>query len=120
MNTLAGFSMCVPDSFKTSVAQHNFQAGDIVYDTPEAYSVWTSALQHIGFCVQVDSATRGRNGSITLTVLRPNQYRTALVQVATVRATQESFVVLLQDGNLQSFLDQHQLQTTAYASSECS
>ena len=40
MKTLEGFAMCVPDCFKASVAQHNFQPGDTLYDTPEAYSVW--------------------------------------------------------------------------------
>jgi len=115
MKTLEGFAMCVLDCFKASVAQHNFQPGDTLYDTPEAYSVWHTALQHIGFCVQVDSATRGQDGNVTLTVLRPNQRRTSLVRVATVRTTQESFIELLRDGNLQRFLDQHHSQTTAYA-----
>jgi len=99
--------MCVPDCFKTSVAQHNFQPGDTLYDTPQAYSVWHTALQHIGFCIQVDSASRGRGSSVTLTVLRPNPHRTALVRVATVLTTNESFIALLRDGDIQSFLDRH-------------
>ena len=60
MKTLEGFAMCVLDSFKAAVAQHNFQPGDTLYDTPKAYSVWHTALQHIGFCLQVDSAIRAR------------------------------------------------------------
>lgn len=113
MKTLDGFAMCVPDCFKASVAQHNFQPGDTLYDTAEAYSVWHTALQHIGFCVQVDSAIRGRDGNITLRVLRPNQHRTSLVRVATVRTTHESFIALLRDGDIQSFLDRHPPVTTA-------
>jgi len=99
--------MCVLDSFKAAVAQHNFQPGDTLYDTPKAYSVWHTALQHIGFCLHVDSATRGRNGNVTLTVLRPNQHRTALIRVATVLTTHESFIALLRNADIQSFLDQH-------------
>jgi hypothetical protein len=112
MKTLEGFAMCVLDCFKASVAQHNFQPGDTLYDTPKAYSVWHTALQHIGFCLQVDSATRGRHGEVTLTVLRPNQHRTALIRVATVLTTHESFIALLRDGDIQSFLDQHRSQTS--------
>jgi hypothetical protein len=114
MNTLDGFAMCVLDCFKSSVAQHNFQSGDTLYDTSEAYSVWHTALKHIGFCVQVESATRRRDGKITVVVLRPNQHRTALVRTAAVRSTQELFVALLRDGDIQSFLDRHLSQTTAY------
>lgn len=112
MKTLEGFATCVPDCFKASIAQHNFQPGDTLYDTPKAYSVWHTALQHIGFCLQVDSATRGRHGEVTLTVLRPNQHRTALIRVATVLTTHESFIALLRDGDIQSFLDQHRSQTS--------
>jgi hypothetical protein len=103
--------MCVLDCFKASVAQRNFQPGDTLYDTPKAHSVWHTALQHIGFCVQMESATRDRHGKVTLTVLRPNQHRTALVRVATVLTTHESFIALLRDGDIQSFLDQHHSQT---------
>ena len=112
MKTLEGFAMCVPDCFKASVAQHNFQPGDTLYDTPKAYSVWHTALQHIEFCLQVDSATRGRHGEVTLTILRPNQHRTVLIRVATVLTTHESFIALLRDGDIQSFLDQHRSQTS--------
>jgi hypothetical protein len=106
MNTLDGFALCVLDCFKLPVAQHNFQPGDTLYDTLEGYSVWHTALKQIGFCVQVESATRGRDGNITLAVLRPNQHRTALVRIATVRTTQESFVALLRSGDIQSFLEE--------------
>jgi hypothetical protein len=103
--------MCVPHCFKASVALHNFQPGDTLYDTPKAYSVWHTSLQDIGFRLQVDSAIRGRHGEVTLTVLRPNQHRTALIRVATVLTTHESFIALLRDGDIQSFLDQHHSQT---------
>jgi hypothetical protein len=111
MKTLEGFAMCVLDCFKASVAQHNFQPGDTLYDTPKAYSVWHTALQRIGFCVHVDSATRGRDGKVTLTILRPNPHRTALVPVTTVLTTHGSFIALLRDGDIQSFLDQHHSQS---------
>lgn len=95
--------MCVPNCFKASVAQHDFQPGDTLYETPKAYSVWHTALQHIGFSVQVDSAVRGRDGSITFTVFRPNQDRTALVRATTIQTTQASFIALLRSGDFDSF-----------------
>lgn len=113
MKTLDGFSMCVLDCFRASIAQHNFQPGDTLYDTPEAYGVWQTALEQMKLCVQVESAARGPAGNITLKVLRPNHHRTALVCVATVGTTQEAFISLLRSGDIESFF-QHHSQTTAY------
>lgn len=72
----AGWKMAVRDCFKDSLdikmtprisknktvsvwtqgRAYNFSVGDIIYDTAEAYQVWSAAIKHIKLNVQVQSA----------------------------------------------------------------
>lgn len=43
-----GFKWALPKSFKDALAKCFFNVGDIIYDTPKAYSLsWGEALNHI-------------------------------------------------------------------------
>jgi hypothetical protein len=105
MKTLPGYTFCVPDCFEASITQRNFQPGDTLYDTPDAYSEWGGALQRIRYAIQVDSATPGLSGRVAFTILRPNKQRTALVRVTSATGTQDSFIALLRSGDIKSILD---------------
>ena len=115
MKTLSGYTFCVPDCFEASITQRNFQPGDTLYDTPDAYSEWGGALQRIGYAIQVDSATPGLAGRVTFTILRPNDQRTALVRLTSASGTQDSFIALLRSGDIQSILDGHSISKLANA-----
>jgi hypothetical protein len=101
MNTLPNFAFCVPVCFEGSISQRNFQVGDILYDTPNAYEVWSTALQHIRYALQVNSATAGRDGRVAFSIFCPNDLRTALVRVRSATLTQDAFIALLRSGNME-------------------
>lgn len=85
----------------------SFKEGDLLYDTPEAYRIWSEALQHINLCIQVKDATpvtfsdqsgEKSSGSITLTVFKPNHDRRKIIEVGDITLTQDDFVKLLISG----------------------
>lgn len=84
-----------------------FKAGDMLYDTPEAYRIWSEALKHIGLCVQVDSAssagpTEGRigrfSGTVSFSIFTPNEDRSKIVRRSTQTISQDDFIRFLISG----------------------
>lgn len=119
-----GWYMCVPPCFNdaldikqtdrivdkkktlvwTQGSSFNFKEGDSIYDTPNAYNVWSEALKFIGLCIKVraglsagsseGNASRSA-GLVAFTVLTPNQDRTGLVEREEHSMSQDEFVRLL-------------------------
>mgnify|MGYP001386779578 CR=1 FL=1 len=82
----------------------SFKPGDTIYDTPKAYGIWSEALKHLNLCVQVKDATsvsageanQGRTaGSVTFTILTPDNDRSQLVARGDHTLTQDDFVRFL-------------------------
>ena len=125
--TAEGWYMCVPPCFNdaldikqtdrvvnkkktlvwTQGSSFNFDIGDTIYNTPDAYKVWSEALKTIGICVQIKAGSSagppeggtGRfAGSVTFTILTPNKGRTTLVERAEHSMSQDDFVRFLISG----------------------
>lgn len=80
-----------------------FKQGDVLYDTPRAYTVWSEALQHINLSLQITAASPageakggGRTpGTVTCDFFSPNRDRTQLVRRGTHSMTQDDLVRML-------------------------
>lgn len=125
--TTEGWWMCVPSCFNdaldikqtervankrkalvwTQGSSFHFSAGDVIYDTPEAYKVWSEALKSIGVCVQIkigssagpiEGGTGRYPGSVTFAILTPNEERTKIVERAEHSMSQDDFVRFLISG----------------------
>lgn len=88
----------------TQGSSFSFKAGDVLYDTPDAYRIWSEAIKHIGLCVQVDAAssagaTEGRigrfSGTVTFSIFTPNEDRSKIVRRGAHTMSQDDFVSLL-------------------------
>ena len=119
-----GWHMCVPPCFNdaldikqtermqnkittlawTQGTSFSFKAGDMLYDTPDAYDTWSEALKHIGLGVQVDAAfsagpsedISGRfPGRVTFSIFTPNEDRSKIVRRAVHTMSQDDFVKFL-------------------------
>ena len=120
-----GWYMCVPPWFNealdikrtesvkdnkkrlvwTQGSRFSFKQGDTVYDTIDAYKVWSEALKSIRLCVQVTMACSAAPptkvserffGSVTFSILTPNKARSNLIErVAVHTMSQDDFVRLL-------------------------
>lgn len=119
-----GWYMCVPPCFNdaldikqterkkdkkktllwTQGSSFSFKTGDTLYDTPDAYEVWGEALKTMGLCVQVETGTSadpvtdegGRSaGSVTFSILRPNEDRSKIVERCQHTMSQDDFVRFL-------------------------
>lgn len=129
--TAEGWYMCVPSCFNdaldikqtdrvvnkkktlvwTQGSLFDFNPGDTIYDTPDAYKVWSEALKHINLCVQIataSSAGQGEGGtrfpgSVTLAFFTPNPTRTSIVERGTYSMTQDDFVRFLIEGPDEEF-----------------
>ncbi len=78
-----------------------FSAGDIMYDTSNAYLEWFTALKSVGFMFEVVRAasamprqkdTPRYPGSVLLRVSKPNKDRTMMKEVGLVELTQDDLV----------------------------
>ena len=119
-----GWYMCVPSCFNealdikrtervknknkrlvwTQGSWFSFKRGDTIYDTPDAYKVWSEALESISLCVQVkiaynagpsDGVSERFSGSVTFSILTPNKTRTKVVERAEHTMSQDDFVRFL-------------------------
>jgi len=119
-----GWYMCVPSCFNdaldikrtervksrkkrlvwTQGSWFSFKRGDTVYDTPDAYKVWSEALKSINLCVQIkmasnagpsDGASERFSGSVAFAILTPNKARSKLVERAEHTISQDDFVRFL-------------------------
>lgn len=93
---------------------YNFQEGNTLYDTKEAYKgTWKEALKHITFGVQIkfaspchyvvinDSNPKKQyldQGIVLFRIYRPNREKTALEERELIECTQDNFVVFLKTG----------------------
>lgn len=122
-----GWFMCVPTCFNdaldikqtervqnknktitwTQGSSFSFKVGDMLYDTPGAYTNWSEALTQIGLGVQVDTASNagpseentGRvSGRVTFSIFTPNEDRTKIVRRAVHTLSQDNFVRFLISG----------------------
>jgi hypothetical protein len=59
-----GFSWCVPAAFSDPLGTCRFEAGDLLYDTPDAYQQWSEALKTLTFSVQVSSPKKSIGGNL--------------------------------------------------------
>jgi hypothetical protein len=88
----------------TQGTNFSFSCGDIIYDTPKAYEVWSDALQHFTTCLQVIEAIPSRPGSggqVRFRASHPNDQRTALVSGKIYTCSQPQFVELLRNGTFE-------------------
>jgi hypothetical protein len=123
--TAEGWYMCVPSCFNdaldikqtervvnkkkktlvwTQGSSFHFNTGDTIYDTPDAYKVWSEALKTIGVSVQVKTgASAGPTeggigrfaGSVTFAILTPNKDRSKVVERGEYSMSQDDFVRFL-------------------------
>ncbi|NCC62220.1 MAG: hypothetical protein EOM12_15070 [Verrucomicrobiae bacterium] len=125
--TAEGWYMCVPSCFNdaldikqtervvnkmkalvwTQGSSFHFNTGDTIYDTPDAYKVWSEALKTIGVCVQIKTGASAGNteggtgrfgGSVTFAILTPNKDRTTIVERGEHSMSQDDFVRFLISG----------------------
>jgi hypothetical protein len=91
----------------TQGSSFHFNTGDTIYDTPDAYKVWSEALKTIGVCVQIKTGssagpTEGGSGrfagSVTFAILTPNKNRTKIVERGEHSMSQDDFVRFLISG----------------------
>ncbi len=82
----------------------SFKAGDTLYDTSDAYKVWSAALKSINICVQIKTAydagqyEKGSDrfsGSVTISILSPNEDRSKLIDRGEYTMSQDEFVRFL-------------------------
>lgn len=119
-----GWYMCVPPCFNealdirrtervkngkkrlvwTQGSWFSFKRGDTVYDTADAYKVWSEALKSINLCVQIKSgynagpserASERFSGSVTFSILTPDKARSKLVERTEHTMSQDDFVRFL-------------------------
>jgi hypothetical protein len=119
-----GWYMCVPTCFNealdikqtervqnkkkilvwTQGSFFSFKEGDTLYDTPDAYKVWSEALKCISLCIQVKSASSagptdgsaGRSpGSVTFSIFTPNSDRSKIIEIGNHTMSQDDFVRFL-------------------------
>ena len=118
-----GWAFAIPPSFKaafdircgiriengfkretwTQGRNYSFSCGDVLYDSPKGYEVWSEALQHINTCLQVVTAIPARlrsDGHVTFQVSHPDKQRTRLVTGNIYTCSQVEFVALLRTGRL--------------------
>lgn len=122
--TTSGWYMCVPSCFNdaldikmtervvnkkktlvwTQGSSFYFKIGDIIYDTPDAYKVWSEALKTTRLCVQVKNGisagpigntTSRFSGSVTFAILTPNKDRSGIVERGEHSMSQDDFVRFL-------------------------
>lgn len=98
----------------TQGAFFSFKSGDTIYDTPEAYKVWSEALKQIKVCLTVKNATSAGNnesdnirypGSVTFAILKPDKQRTKLIEQEQRTLSQDEFVKFLITGNMAEEID---------------
>lgn len=87
-----------------------FSAGDMLYDTAEAYeATWAESFKKITTCVQVTAAISANSnamseGSVTFLINHPNLLKGSMVNGQIYNATQKEFVGFLRTGQ---FRGQH-------------
>lgn len=94
-----------PENVWTQGSAFNFKAGEILYDTPEAYGKWTTPLSAITCSIQIefssgaglsDSGNQRSSGVVKFKVYKPDGTKEKLVPFGTdVTMTQDEFVKLL-------------------------
>jgi hypothetical protein len=94
-----GYAMYVPEVFRGALRHHDFRVGDTIYDTPAAYDCWSDALKRIRVCLTVTEATPGPEGRVTVAILRPNKWRSAIVLSEKRTVTQREFIRMLRQGD---------------------
>jgi len=115
-----GWYMCVPSCFNSALdikqterkkaivwtqgSAFAFTRGDTLYDTAEAYKVWSAAMKKISLCIQVKDATSSGfaeaksarfPGSVTFSILVPSKDRTKIVERGDHTMSQDDFVRFL-------------------------
>lgn len=125
-----GWYMRIPDAFRgaldvqqtirvsggkqqlvwTQGSTFTFKVGDALYDTPDAYQEWATALKKIRLCVAVKSANDARPiskdnpkrhaGYVAFEILKPNRDRSAVEKVGEQSCSQDEFVRFLIAGPL--------------------
>jgi hypothetical protein len=94
----AGWAFALPSSFK---AGYSFARGDVLYDTPLAYQIWSEALRHITTCLEVTVAASSgaqSSGMVCFLVSRPDAIRSKLVKGREYSGSQAEFVQMLRSG----------------------
>lgn len=93
-----GWAFALPSSFK---AGYSFARGDVLYDTPLAYQIWSEALRHIITCLEVTVATSSgaqSSGMVSFLVSHPDATRSKLVKGREYSGSQAEFVQMLRSG----------------------
>lgn len=84
-----------------------FKAGDIIYDTPDAYEEWASKGMRFNYCIQVDSGQTATpaakdeprdSGLVNFSVFTPDRANTKLKTLGKFSMTQDEFVRFLITG----------------------
>ena len=95
-------------SIWTQGANFDFNTGDVLYDTADAYKDWADTLRNVRVCVQVKAATpkssgeTGRissSGNVTFDLMKPGEDRKALAFVSRHSLSQDEFVRFLVSGD---------------------
>ena len=88
----------------TQGSTFSFKEGDTLYDTADAYKVWSEALKDINLCVQINLASSAQpfqgevgrfSGSVSFSILAPDKDRSKMVECAEHTMSQDDFVRFL-------------------------
>lgn len=110
------FKWAVPHAFNSAIASCRFEQGDILYDTPLAYSgSWGEAVQHINYSLQVkfpprssSADTSNNDGSVfsanwsARVIFEFQDHKTKTSKL--VETTQGNLYTLLWKGNVDNYL----------------
>ncbi len=93
----------------TQGTSYNFKEGQVFYDTPKGYSIWSEALKKIRFSCQIlksetkINATKHKvahDGFVEFTLYKTNSKKINIVEIDKHRMTQNDFVIFLKTGEI--------------------
>ena len=97
----------------TQGTSYNFKEGQVFYDTPKGYSIWSDALGKITFtCKILESETKinatkhkvAHEGFVKFALYRINNEKTNIVEIYKHRMTQNDFVIFLKTGEIEGIM----------------
>ncbi len=104
---LRGFKWAVPTAFSSAISQCQFEEGDILYDSKEAYQEWNSALNNINKVIQVRSAPAVKEELIEnepSVIFDKNWYKAIDIDVTNIKDNQNRKKISTTQGRLLTYL----------------
>ena len=93
----------------TQGTSYNFKEGQIFYDSPKGYSIWSNALKKITFTCKILKAEAKINaakhkiahdGLVKFALYKINNEKTDIIEIDKHKMTQNDFVIFLNTGEI--------------------